>query len=276
MRMSVNLGPGPPGVRPGGRRRPPRPVEVRSVERLTARLVSVVVGGESLRGLQVDIPAAHVKVLLPGPDGGPPALPQPGPGGPVWPADAQRPVVRTYTPRRVDADAGTMELQFVLHGEGPAARWAGGARVGDQLAVAGPGGRFSLDLTGTRWWTAADESALPALCTVLEALPGDAEAEVHVEVDGPADEIPLPGPPGTTVTWHHRAAGRFGMALEEAAQATELPAGTQVWVAGEATAVRRIRRHVLDAGVPVTAMTTRGYWRLGESDHPDHDYGEDD
>jgi hypothetical protein len=26
---------------------------------------------------------------------------------------------------------------------------------------------------------------------------------------------------------------------------------------------------------PRAAVTSRGYWRLGASDHPDHDYGED-
>ena len=38
--------------------------------------------------------------------------------------DALRPVVRTYTPRRFDAAAGTLEVQFLLHGDGPASAWA--------------------------------------------------------------------------------------------------------------------------------------------------------
>lgn len=248
---------------------------VRSVEQLTPRLVAVEVAGEALQGFEVGFPAAHVKVLLPGPDGRPPALPTAGPDGPVWPEDAPRPVLRTYTPLRADARAGTMELQFVLHGDGPASTWAAGAQVGDQLAVAGPGGRFTLDLAGRRWWLAADESAVPALVTVLQALPPDAEVEVHVDVAGPDDELELPLPAGGSVTWHHREPGSYGAALADAAAGVAAPDGLQAWVAAEAVAVRRVRRTLLDAGLAPTAMTTRGYWRHGEADHPDHDYGED-
>ena len=49
-----------------------------------------------------------------------------------------------------------------------------------------------------------------------------------------------------------------------------------VWIACEATAVRRIRGTLLAGrGVDPTTLVTRGYWRLGEQNHPDHDYGED-
>jgi NADPH-dependent ferric siderophore reductase len=55
-----------------------------------------------------------------------------------------------------------------------------------------------------------------------------------------------------------------------------LPAGRgQVWVAAEATVIRRIRSGMLAAGLNREQLTTRGYWRGGEANHPDHDYGED-
>jgi 4-hydroxy-2-oxoheptanedioate aldolase len=44
----------------------------------------------------------------------------------------------------------------------------------------------------------------------------------------------------------------------------------------EASAVRRIRGHLLtDRSLPRTQVTTRGYWSTGETNHPDHDVGED-
>jgi 2-keto-3-deoxy-L-rhamnonate aldolase RhmA len=44
----------------------------------------------------------------------------------------------------------------------------------------------------------------------------------------------------------------------------------------EASAVRRIRGHLLtDRSLPRTQVTTRGYWSTGETNHPDHDFGED-
>ncbi|MGH9918538.1 MAG: SIP domain-containing protein [Nitrososphaerales archaeon] len=49
----------------------------------------------------------------------------------------------------------------------------------------------------------------------------------------------------------------------------------QAWVAGEAVAIRQSRRILLGAGLDPKMLTTRGYWRVGEAGHPDHDMGED-
>jgi len=251
-----------PADRPPRRRKPPRPVEVVSVSKLTPRLVSVLVRGDALDGFRIEAPTGHVKVFLPA-DG------QDGQDGPA---------VRTYTPVRFDEASKTLELQFVLHGTGPASEWAERAGPGDKLEVAGPGGRFVLDETATHWWLAADESAIPAVATLLEALPATATADVHIEVADAADEIAFDSPAKTTVSWHHRRSpGAFGAELDEAARAADIPAGARIWVACEAAAMRGIRRYFRnDRGLPPDSMVTRGYWRLGEVNHPDHDYGDDD
>ena len=70
--------------------------------------------------------------------------------------------------------------------------------------VAGPGGRFSLEPAADHWWLAADESAIPAVGTLLEALPETTTVDVHIEVDGPDDEIDFGGRAKAGITWHHR------------------------------------------------------------------------
>lgn len=263
---------------PGRQRRrpPPRPVEVVRVERLGPRVVSVLLGGEALRGFPEPSPTAHIKVFLPDRQGRftPPVE---GPEGLVWPQG--RPTMRTYTPRRYDPVANTLEVQFVLHGDGPAARWAERAGPGDQAAVGGPGGRFTVDPNVAQWWIGGDESALPAIATLIEALPPAATARVHLEVGGPDDHIDLPRRSGVELTWHHRAdahAPRWGAELISAVRTAGLGPADHVWVACEAAAVRRIRGHLLtERSLPRDQVTTRGYWRLGEANHPDHDYGED-
>jgi len=259
------------------RRHPPRRVEVVSVSRLAPRLVSVWVGGDALEGFRIEAPTSHIKVFLPAPGEAAPSLPEFGPSGPAWDEDAPRPVLRTYTPRRFDEASRTLEVQFILHGVGPASEWAERATVGDQLAIGGPGGRFSLDRAAERWWIAGDESAIPAIGTLLEALPATAAAEVHIEVAGPDDEIGLPGPPRTAITWHHRRApDAWGAELDEAARNAPIADGTRIWVACEAAAMRGIRRHFTSGrGLPASSLVTRGYWRLGAANHPDHDYGEE-
>jgi NADPH-dependent ferric siderophore reductase len=113
---------------------------------------------------------------------------------------------------------------------------------------------------------------------VLVALPATAAAEVHIEVADAADEIVFDSPAKTTVTWHHRRSpGAFGVELDKAARAAEIPEGARIWVACEASTMRGIRRYLTrERGLPLSSMVTRGYWRLGEANHPDHDYGDDE
>jgi NADPH-dependent ferric siderophore reductase len=263
--------------RPPRRRKIPKRVEVVSVARVAPRLISVWVGGEGLEAFAGAAPTSHLKLFLPPAGTSELLLPADTPEGPVWEHDeALRPVVRTYTPRRYDAARGTLEIQFVLHGTGPASEWAQKAQPGDQAAVAGPGGRFSLDEAAAEWWMAADESALPALGTLLEALPASVTARVHVEVDGPDDEIPLPSAARTAVTWHHRRPQAWGTTLLEAAGVDGMSPNARIWVACEAAAMRGIRRRLIaERPMPASFMITRGYWRAGERNYPDHDYGDD-
>jgi len=253
-----------------------RPVEVVAVRPVTPRMVQVAFAGHALDGFEISAPTQHVKLLFPAPGEDAPTLPELGPDGLRFPEGRPRPSIRTFTPRRFDAATNTLEVEFVLHGEGPASAWAQQAAAGQGLAVAGPGGRMPLALGPGRWIVAGDESAVPAIATLLAALPATASAEVYVEVEEASDEIAFESEADVAVTWVHRPPGSFGQTLEAAVSDADVTGVAGVWVACEATAVRRIRRTLLtDRGVEPTSLVTRGYWRLGEQNHPDHDYGDD-
>lgn len=51
----------------------------------------------------------------------------------------------------------------------------------------------------------------------------------------------------------------------------------QAEAAGVGSALARSARSYLpdDRVLPRPQVTTRGYWRVGEANHPDHDFGED-
>ena len=248
-----------------------------SVSEITPRLVSVLVTGDDLDGFADAAPTSHLKVFLPADGQDAPSLPQFTPDGAARADEGPLPTVRTYTPRSYDPATKALEIQFLLHGEGPASAWAQRAKPGDKLAVAGPGGRFSLEPATDHWWLAADESAIPAVGTLLEALPETTAVDLHIEVDGPEDEIAFPGPVKTTITWHHRRSrDAFGDELAAAAREASIPGDARIWVACEAAAMRGIRRYFTrERGIPAAQLVTRGYWRTGEQNHPDHDYGED-
>ena len=221
-------------------------------ERLSASLVRVVVGGPGLasswRRSRTD---SYVKVVFVHPD-----TPRPLPlddDGRVD-LDAVRDAVppehaprqRSYTVRAFDAAARELTLDFVVHGdEGVAGPWAAAAQPGDEIVFMGPGGGYAPDPAAGRHLLVGDASALPAIAVALEALPRDATGHVVVEVHDADDEIDLPVPRASSVTWVHAGDARPGTRLVEAVLA--LPwAGDDVhaFVHGEAAAVKELRQHL--------------------------------
>jgi NADPH-dependent ferric siderophore reductase len=187
-------------------------------------------------------------------------------------ADGSRPHLRTLTPLRIDPEGGEVDVDIVLHGAGPMATWAAAAAVGDQVAISGTGRGYAIAVAAPLL-LAGDESAVPAITTILDALPSDACPHVIVEVGHPDAELELQGPVGLTATWHVLAGGLPpGDALVDAVVATPIAPDTHVWVAGEAASVQRIRRHLFETlDVPRSLCTVRGYWKHGRAEGGDSD-----
>ncbi len=257
-----------PGESARIRREPPRfrSVAVQRVERLGPRLVRVTLGGAELEGLTVDEPAASVRLLLPDAPGATLVMP-------VWNgneflrADGSRPTIRTFTPRRLDPDAPELDIDAVLHGVGPASQWAGGVTPGAAAALSGPGRGYTIDTETPAFLLAGDESAIPAISQLLEALPHSSAVHVRIEVADADGRVPLPAHPRVTVEWSDLPSGAPpGDALVAAVRAVDLPPGVRVWAAGEAAAMQRIRRYLFDERNMQRSQTTvRGYWKRGRA-----------
>lgn len=251
-------------------RKPRHPATVVRVQRLTPRMVRIVFGGAALSAFNWNGPAAHIKLIMGATDADPDS----------------RPLSRTYTPRHFDAQRLELTVDFVLHGTGPASIWAAQAQAGQSMIIAGPGRCYALDPQAQWLLLAGDESAIPAMATILEVVPEHLHTFVLVEVNDAADEFALaPARANLGVRWLHRAqplldhggAAPAGIELAAAVAAFEQPVGRgAVYVACEADAMRRIRRHLLvERALPRESVTTRGYWKQGATDYPDRDYGED-
>lgn len=252
------------------------------VEPLTPRMRRITLASDDLLGARPVAPDQQVKIFLARDGGVPeiPAAPEDGSGVAGWYVrylavpEERRPWMRSYTVRALDPDAGRMVVDFVLHGDGepggghagPASRWAARAAIGDVVGVLGPAvaGYRSPDGEPVRLLV-GDETALPAIAAILEQLPPGTRAVAVVEVDGPAEEQELPG---ADVHWVHRGGG----SLPDAVRAVELPEGPVfAWVAGEASAVRAVRRHLVgERGLDRRRVAFTGYWRrdLTQDDAP--------
>ena len=251
---------------------PFRQAAVRRTERVSPRMVRVTLAGPELEGFATDLPAASVRVLLPSPGTTELVVPTWN-GNEFLLPDGRRPTIRTFTPRRADPAAGELDLDVVDHGGGAASGWATDAAPGHRAAVSGPGRGYAVRADAPAYLLAGDETAIPALGQLLEALPAGADVQVLVEAAAPEARTALPEHPRAVVTWCDLPAGAApGEALLAAVRAADLPADARVWVAGEAAGVQRIRRHLFEErGVPRAHASIRGYWKHGRAGDGDDD-----
>lgn len=242
----------------------PRLLQVRRTTPVTPRMIRVTLTGDELDGFPGHGPDRRIKMFFPVAGQDRPAVPRAGTGGPVWPAGEARPAIRTYTVRRFDGAAGELDVDFVVHdGHGPAAAWAQQAVPGSWVGVSEPGGRWTPDPEAEFHVVIGDESALPAVATVLEALGEHPGVPVHafLEVADAGEEQDLPG--AARVSWVHRGDEPAGAPLVAAVRAADLPAGRgQAWLSGESAAVKELRAHLLDdRSLDRRAVYATGYWR---------------
>lgn len=255
-------------------------LEVVRTERLSPHLVRVHLGGD---GFDAFLAAAdpgklaatdtYIKMLFARPELGlePPydldALREQ-----LAPADM--PSRRTYTIRSVDAAAGTIAVDFVVHGdEGIAGPWAAHASPGDRVAFNGPGGGYTPASGAVRHLLFGDDAAIPAIAAAVEVLPADAEGLVIIEVGDASDEVPLTVPAGVEVRWLHRigpdgAVAGYGEPLVAAVMALDAPTGeVDVFAHGEREAMKRLRP-VLHGewGVPRASLSLSAYWAHGRAE----------
>ncbi|MGW2178914.1 siderophore-interacting protein [Streptomyces sp. NPDC001732] len=255
-------------------------VRVVGVERITPRTARVTFTGDALAELMEDRPDQQMKLCFPREGQDVPRLPEPDADdtyGMRWyeaylaVPEPERPSMRSFTVRAYDPGSGLMTVDFVLHGDdGPAVRWGRRARPGDVLGMVGPSSAYARPLPVADWLLlAGDETALPAIGTVLEFLPAGGRALAWIEVADAAEERPLGSSGDVTVHWVHRDRGG---SLPDAVRAARLPAGSgAAWLAGEAGTVRNLRRHLVEErGLPRKAVEFTGYWRrsLTQDDAP--------
>ena len=249
-----------------------RPVDVLTVAAVTP--VTPTVRRVTLTGAADAVAAAGPTVHLLVPRVGDPAPRWPGiarDGRIVWPQGAHGVSLRSYTARRQDPERGEVDVDFVLHGDGPAAAWAAAAAPGALLAAAG-GAELGARPAG--WLLlAGDETALPAMTRILAAADPETRGVVLAEVADAAEEQPLAAPPGVAVRWLHRNGAAPGTAdlLVAAVAALDRPDGDDLfaWVAAESAAVRVIRADLRGRwGLTRAQHHAIGYWRHGRAMSP--------
>lgn len=231
-------------------------VEVHAVGELTPHMKRITVGSAALKTFPVRRPAQWVKLFVPTPG-------------------SEKPSGRAYTIRSFREARSEIDIDFVLHGDGPCSRWAAQAKVGDVIQIAGPRSGFSLDPEISHLLIGGDETALPAIGAIVEALPAGLVIDAFIEVPERADIQVLRSRADVNFTWLSREGAPAGTstALQDAMIAASLPdTRSEVWVAAEAAVARAVRLHFqMERGLDRHRITASGYWKHGETDFRDRE-----
>lgn len=256
-----------------GRARPARPQAVLTVldqKWLSPHTVRVTAGGPGFEALRMnDSTDKYAKLLFVDPALGltPPydlaALKESLP-------PEQQPVTRTYTLRRADPELQQVVIDFVVHGDkGIAAPWAAHAEPGDILTLSGAGGGYRPDPDCDWHLFAGDESALPAICSALEALPADARGVAYLETSDPGEYLDATPPGGVEINWLHRPEpGTQPQLLADAILAGPwLPGRADVFAHGERESMKAIRAALKTRRGEDDQVSLSGYWAYGRTEN---------
>jgi len=234
-----------------------RKLLVARVTDLTPLMRRITLQGSELAGFISLGTDDHVKLFFPQTAEEHAALENPTTDGDK---EGPRPPMRDYTPRRYDQATGELDIDFVLHGEGPAATWAAQAAPGQFLHIAGPRGSMVVPDMFDSYLLIGDETAIPAIARRLESLPANRAALVVVEVANQQEQQVFQSAAQVDVIWIVRGE----QSLLDVTRRLEMPEGKlYAWVATESGLSRKVRRVLLDEfGLEEEFVKAAGYWKL--------------
>ncbi|MDR0192010.1 siderophore-interacting protein [Pseudomonas yamanorum] len=238
-----------------------RRLEVLRVVDITPRMRRITLGGPELAGFISLGSDDHIKLLFPQNAAEQAALDSPDFN---LRGDGPQPAMRDYTPRRYDLDIGELDIDFVLHGDGPASTWAEQAKVGQHLHIGGPRGSMIVPDIFDSYLLIGDETAIPAIARRLDELPAGRKVLAVIEIANAAEQQPLHSAAEVEVIWVVRGQDD----LLETVQNLTLPDGSLYsFVATESKLSRQVRRVLLDThNVNEAFLKAVGYWRAEGSE----------
>jgi NADPH-dependent ferric siderophore reductase len=239
-----------------------RRLDVLRVTDLTPRMRRITLGGPQLAGFLSQGADDHIKLMFATTPEQQAALETmvlgaKGDGG-------AKPDMRDYTPRRIDLAAGELDIDFVLHGDGPASTWAAQAAPGQFLHIGGPRGSVIVPDVFDSYLLIGDETAIPAIARRIEELPAGRKVLAVIEIEDAQERQPLNSLADVEVIWVER----HQQSLLDVVSQLSPPAGKLfTFVATEAALSRKLRRVLLDEHkVDDDAFKVAGYWRLDPND----------
>ncbi|UGT62570.1 siderophore-interacting protein [Nocardia asteroides] len=175
--------------------------------------------------------------------------------------DTGRPLLRAFTVRRFDADTRRLTLDIARHERGVAVNWLATVSAGDAVTLAGMRPEWVVAEGFRDHILVGDDTAVPAIAAIVDSLGPEHRIRVYAALTDPADRALLPEHPNLELELLDSVTD-----LENHPPEALSEHRTQVWVAAEAAAVRRVRAHLLGScGVARADLLARAYWKRGKT-----------
>jgi len=178
---------------------------------------------------------------------------------------APAPPKRTYTPRYLHPECDSMTIDFVLHGEGRATQWALTARAGDVIWAGHVTGGYEIPDDLSHLVLVGDDTAIPAIGTVVEAIPEGTRTTMIIEVIDEDDERDPSDVVPCDPIWLHRGTDvtDVGDQMLNLVRSITVPQSAYWWLAGEREAILAVRDHLVTTRhVPRDRIAAAAYWRI--------------
>lgn len=174
---------------------------------------------------------------------------------------------RRYTIRRADRRRLTLDIDVVVHGDGPGARWAATAEPGAELDTIGPRGSVTIADAADWHLFVGDETALPGMLAMAEALPAGVPATVIAELPRVVDAHwpDLSNGSRVDLRWLERGDAPPGEPDRLVTAATAVPwpgeGRGHAYLAGEMRVVRAVAARLHQRGPERDQLSAKAYWR---------------
>jgi NADPH-dependent ferric siderophore reductase len=229
---------------------------------LTPGLRRLVLGGEGLSSFRSSGASDEwLRIFVPTEGQREVALPERM--GSAWRFANPQPAPRWYSVRHWDPGPPEMWIDVVIHAQGLATRWAEGVEPGDHVVLSQPHGRFA-GITADWFLILADQTGIPAATRIIEELPAGQSVHAVFEAPNEAATFTPETAAALRICWvYNPSPDTIDSPLSAVARSVELPAGDGfVWMAGEASCARDIRRYFRhELKWRSSAYDIVGYWR---------------
>lgn len=178
---------------------------------------------------------------------------------------------RAYTIRRWRPHVREMDIDFFRHEGGVAASWVERVEPGIAVWLAGPRSDFTVT-KDRNLILVGDETALPAICAIVESLADRSLATVIAKVADPRSIEGMPELDGANVkvvvspTEGADAEKRVLSCVEGLCRN---PEGTCIWAGCESGLARLLRLQCQRQGLDRPSIHISGYWKRGVVEHMD-------